>query len=722
MNSLRIFACCCLLGWLSAGPAQAVPGFEAVRSGWQASDARLLDRQGELLHSLRLDAQGRRLAWTPLDQVAPVLPRLLLYSEDRRFYEHGGVDWRALGAAAWSSLRSGPTRGASTLTMQLAGLLQDGGSRQGRRSLWEKGGQILDALALERSWNKAQILEAYLNLASFRGELQGVAAMSQGLFGKAPLGLDAWESALAVALLRAPEAGAAQVGRRACRLLQEQEPGSDCAGVQALAQRVLRPGYRPLAGGEALHLARRLLHQPGERLVSSLDGALQRFAAQRLHQQIHGLRQQNGTDGAVLVLDNASGEVLAWVGSSGIFSEAPQVDGVTALRQAGSTLKPLLFAQAIAQRRLTAASLLEDSPVRIATPGGLYVPQNYDRSFKGTVSLRMALGSSLNVPAVRALLQVGPEAFLAQLRDLGFDSLREDADHYGYSLALGGADVSLLMLTNAYRTLARGGLWSPLRYRPGEPGEALEEERQVLDPAASFVVADILADRSARIHTFGLDSLLATSYWSAVKTGTSKDMRDNWCIGFSRRYTVGVWVGNARGLPMQDVSGVSGAAPVWREVLDHLEKGQGGEPPPPPAGLVRQRVVFEPALEPPRQEWFLAGTERQRVVALNPGHPGRDAENLQGDGPARRIAYPGQGTVIALDPDIPLARQRIRLRSEPAGSARWRLNGREVGELWLPQPGAHRLELLDGSGAVVDQVAFQVRGISFKPAPAAGRP
>ncbi len=258
---------------------------------------------------------------------------------------------------------------------------------------------------------------------------------------------------------------------------------------------------------------------------------------------------------------------MSYVGSSSELSDAENVDGVIALRQAGSTLKPFLYGQVIAEKRLTAASVLDDAPIQLITPTGLYIPQNYDRDFKGVVSVRTALASSLNVPAVRALGLVGVDRFVRTLRTFGLDSLTEDGYHYGFSLALGGVEVRLIDLTNAYRAIANQGMWSPVSFRTEVPGKM---KRRALSQQAAFIIADILSDRAARITTFGLGNILGTRAWTAVKTGTSKDMRDNWCLGFSSRYTVGVWVGNFSGEPMHDVSGVSGAAPVWRDIMNYL--------------------------------------------------------------------------------------------------------------------------------------------------------
>jgi penicillin-binding protein 1C len=742
-----------------AGAFSALPDFAEVRSAYRESDAWLLARDGRPMHSQRIDKKMRRLPWTRVEDVSPTLLRALLASEDQRFYAHSGVDWGAATASAWRNLWNSKTRGASTLSMQLVGLLQEDAYRRGRRSIVEKVTQAAGALWLEQRWQKDEILEAYLNLAGFRGELVGVAAMSRGLFGKWPDGLDERESALAVALLRGPGASAQRVAARACAVLQTMAQLSrlpslkarpvnslDCAGLEAQARLALSGSLRADVGSGgwlgheqspnlAPHLARKLLLRPGERIKSTLDLDLQRFSNAALQHQLHEIVRQNAEDGALLVIDNASGEIRAWVGSSGtLLSDAPEVDGVLALRQAGSTLKPFLYALAFERHDLTAASLVDDSPLAVTTATGLYVPQNYVAQYRGWVSARMALGGSLNVPAVRTLVRVGPDALRNRLHAFGLKSLTESGDYYGFSLALGSADVSLLMLANAYRTLANGGLWSPLHVTPlpapvptGERMPCREggcrgvfdaPARRVSPAAPAFIVADILADRAARAGTFGLESWLATPYWSAVKTGTSKDMRDNWCIGFSRRYTVAVWVGNAAGEAMHDVSGVSGAAPVWREVMDWLHRGATdgrpqvrSEAPTAPVGLLRQAIRFEPQekiREAPRQEWFLDGTGMSVVRLAEP-----DA--------LARISYPGQGTVIAIDPDIPPERQRVALQlSGPPGHAwLWRIDNEILGSahrplLWRPRPGQHRLVLLERAGREMKEletVNFEVRAL-----------
>jgi len=440
--------------------------------------------------------------------------------------------------------------------------------------------------------------------------------------------------------------------------------------------------------------------------------------------------------------------VLAWVGSSGDLSQAAAVDAVVAPRQAGSTLKPFLYEQAIEQRWLTAASVLDDAPTRLHTPSGLYIPQNYDHDFKGLVTVRTALGSSLNVPAVRTAVMVSPDRFARRLVALGLP-IRKPGDFYGYGIALGSPEVTLLSLANAYRSLANGGLASAPRLQLPAQGAVAAQPVRVMDAGASFIVADILADNGARVPTFGLDNALATRYWSAVKTGTSKDMRDNWCVGFSARYTVGVWVGNASGAPMHAVSGVTGAAPVWRTVMDALQRsdvaaehpgrigpatpqraippaardGRGpagalfqaprvgatsaapAGAPTPPDGIVAQAIAFDGHLEAPRTEWFIAGTEAAHVTLASAAGTA-----------ARLIVSPDDRSVVAIDPDIPPAVQRLRFEAvapAPAGAA-WRLDGKRLGAArplpWSPWPGHHVLELVDAKGGVLDAVSFDVRG------------
>ncbi len=712
----------------------ATESFDAVKQAYNPSDTLILASSGEVIQRLRTDNTVRRGQWVALGDVSPALRTALVLSEDKRFYEHSGVDWRAVSSAAWANVWNTKTRGASTISMQLAGLLdEDLRAGSGGRSVGQKIGQTLSTQVLEARWRKDQILEAYLNLVPFRGELVGIDALSRTLFGKAAHGLDEREAAVAAALVRGPNAKVAQVSGRACGVLKLMQAKPDCDALDLFTAGALQRKAFDASKGIAPHFGRRLVAQTtGPSIQSTLRAPLQRFAVQTLQQHLRELRGRHVEDGAVVVLSNATGEVLAWVGSSGELSKAADVDGVTALRQPGSTLKPFLYAQAIAEKRITAASLLEDSSTQIPTASGLYIPQNYDRQFKGFISVRTALGASLNVPAVRTLVMVSPDAFAKQLHIAGLP-LKESGDFYGYSLALGSSEVSLLNLTNAYRTLANGGQFGTTSMT----AQPKPELKAAIDLRAAFIVTDILADPMARARTFGTDSVLATRFWTAVKTGTSKDMRDNWAVGYSQRYTVGVWVGNASGAPMWDVSGTSGAAPIWAAVMSHLHRTEPSRAPKPPPGLVNARVDFA-GTEAARDEWFIAGTE-QAQFAINSGaacaytycarglngtkNTALGAANTH---PVAKITSPANGVVIALDPDIPPNRQRLSFTAV-GNNVAWRMNGKALARgpevQWLPWPGRHMVQLLDATGEVLDEIKLEVRGAGLKtsPPPAASK-
>ncbi len=682
-------------------PYPNVPEFEAVKSRWVPSEAYVLDRHGDPLDSVRVNYGVRRFEWVELEAVSPALVEAVIDGEDRRFWSHSGVDWLGMIGAVKDYVIHRRIRGGSTITMQLAALIDAGvPARRESSALKRKCAQMRAAQRLEARWSKEQILEAYLNLLGYRGELQGIGAAARLLADKAPSGLNLAESLVLAALLPAPNAAKERIVERACARAASRGLPISCEAIRgAAADLFARPAAEDLSIPMAPHVARMLAKKPGARVHTTLDGRTQRLARDILSRHLSGLEGRNVRDGAVLVVDNDSGEVLAYVGSAGPQSSAGEVDGVRARRQAGSTLKPFLYGIALERRYLTAASLLEDAPLNLETASGLYHPQDYEQDYKGLVSVRTALGGSLNIPAVRALMLVGVDAFRDRLCRLGYLGITESAEFYGYSLALGSAEVSLWEQAQAYRALARGGRWTPIRLQTG--GAAAE--RRVMSEDASFIIDDILSDRAARTVTFGLANYLNTPYWSAAKTGTSKDMRDNWCVGFSRLFTVAVWVGNFEGDSMHDVSGVTGAAPVWQEVMAELHAGRPFQAPRAPKGVSAGPVEFSPPVEPPRSEWFLGDTMTQRVVAVG----------SRGEIP--RITSPADGMVIAIDPDIPRERQRVPLSVKGANaSIILKLNGAALGpaegdRLWEPQLGAYRLSIEQEDGTVLDEIRFTVR-------------
>src|SRR6185369_8970301 len=328
----------------------ALSSFQEVKAAHRRSDGLVLDRRGELLHELRIDKSGRRLDWVALKDISPSLVKAVLVSEDRHFYSHGGVDWQAVGAAAVGRLFGAKNRGASTISMQLAVMLKAEGKPRGRKSVEEKWEQMGAARKLEKSWKKNEILEAYLNLVTFRGELQGIAAASRGMFDKEPSGLDDREACLLAALIRSPNALPPDVARRATALSRANSHHADQESITRFTLETLNRPYK-IQPRVALapHLARRLAAAEGSgekeypvasrKITSTIDVRLQRFAQVTLQQQLHALQGRNVGEGAVIVVDNDSGNVLAYVGSVG----SSQVDGITARRQAGSTLKPFLY-------------------------------------------------------------------------------------------------------------------------------------------------------------------------------------------------------------------------------------------------------------------------------------------------------------------------------------------------------------------------------------------
>ena len=696
---------------LAEVPWRKISSFEKLRANHATSETLFQDRHGRNLHILRTDFHERSLSWVPLDKISPALITSLLNGEDKAFFRHEGVDWiAAIRSAIMAISDKRAPHGASTITMQLASHLDpalSAGHGKYRRSVFQKALQVLAAWSLEIRWSKYEILEAYFNFVSFRGELRGIEAAARGLFGKRPSGLNIDEAVLLVALIRSPNASLKLVVQRACLLLGKMLTVSDCSEIRASAKRVLQSPYilrREFS--DAPHAVRRIISQTKYNksenpIRTTIDRNIQRHSLRSVRRHLLELRGKNVEDAAVLVADNKTGEILSYIGSSGSLSNAPFVDGISARRQAGSTLKPFIYGMALEERLLTASTLIWDAPLEIKVSiGGVYQPKNYDNVFHGSVSVREALAASLNTPAVRTIQRVGPARVVARLEALGFSGL-EQPDFYGASLALGSADVALWDMVNAYRSLANGGMKNSLKLRP-IPNE---KTNQVMDPRVAFIITSILADRESRSRTFGFESPLATPFFSAVKTGTSKDMRDNWCIGFSELYTVGVWVGNFSGEPMWNVSGISGAGPIWRDIMDFLHSRKGSVFPAAPPGIVSRYINIAKSGHT-YQEFYLDGTApttEYELVAPKPvsARPG--------------ISYPTDGAIFAVDPDVPKSFERLSfVATNISKDHGWQLNGKYIGPadaplLWKPTIGKYALTLVSESGEIVANVRFTVR-------------
>ncbi|MFI5301310.1 MAG: penicillin-binding protein 1C, partial [Polyangiales bacterium] len=553
---------------------------------------RVLDRDGRVMREVRAD-DGSRARWTPLEDLAPTIVPAIVAAEDRRFYDHHGVDPLAVARAVATSLwHRRIVSGASTLTMQLARTVAPH-----PKTLFGKLGEMAMALKIERTISKARIVEEYVNRVDFGPHLRGLPAASEAWLGKRARDLSLSEASLLAGLPRGPSLYALDRSpqrahaRRSTVLARMVRAGAITEAQRDLADAspivVVPSDAAPIAPHfvEGLVAGRVRARSQGvasawsndvSEIATTIDVELQRAAEVAAKRTIDGLASKHVTAASVVVIDNATSEILAWIGSPDVHDAARQGanDGVVALRQPGSALKPLLYALAIERLGFTPATILPDVELHLPTSSGTWVPRNYDDRFHGPVSVREALGSSLNVPAAWTVDRVGVPAFLDRLRASGFDSLTESADHYGPAIALGDGEVTLLALTNAYATFTRGGEALPVRAVRSlrRVGGAIvtipiAERARVVDPIAAALVTDVLKDRSARLRSFGDATPLDFDFEVAAKTGTSKGFRDNWCVGFSGAVTVGVWVGNFDGSPMQEVSGITGAAPLFREVM-----------------------------------------------------------------------------------------------------------------------------------------------------------
>jgi penicillin-binding protein 1C len=433
------------------------------------------------------------------------------------------------------------------------------------------------------------------------------------------------------------------------------------------------------------------------RVRTTIDLDLQRFAENETAHVVAALGERGVRDGAALVLDNRDGAILAYVGSADYFARtgAGKNDGVVALRQPGSALKPFLYELAFERRMVRPTTILADVPATYAIPGlRVYHPSDYSQRFAGPVRARIALADSLNVPAVRVLSAVGVPVFLDRLRALGFAHLTRPADDYGLGLALGDGEVTLEELAGAYAAAANGGRGVRV-HALADGGDAdadtVEAGTATVRRAATTtigvdsewaLVTDMLADAHARARAFGVSSQLSTPFASAVKTGTSSDFRDTWTVGYTRDYTVATWVGNFDGTPMRRVSGVTGAAPLWNRIVRHL--AQRGAPGPfaPPRGYVRRPMCATTGARPARGcasvvgEWLDAGD----VAAWNaPPKPlGRMYDAWLAAQPPRageglRIVAPHDGDLFEAAPGA-----RLAVVARGAQRPAWELNGRAL--------------------------------------------
>jgi penicillin-binding protein 1C len=753
------------------------------------SSVRVLDRFGHTLADVRA-ADGELSVPVQLDQLSPWVVPALLAAEDARFFQHPGLDPLAMLRAAGQALRHGRVvSGGSTISQQLARTLFER-----PRTLGGKWTELAHALRLEAELDKTAILEAYLERVSFGPRLRGVAAAAEFYFDKPAAALSLAEAAALVALVQAPsrldpgrfpERLARRRDRVLARLRALDAVPADAIEVAARTPLTLHPGH-VLPG--AFHFVRAAVTgklgplpraapdgaeasagdgigappQLPAQLTTTLDGGLQAEVERLVRGFGARFAEHRAGAASVVVLDNGSAALRAYVGSPDHrdVAQLGQNDGALALRQPGSTLKPFVYALALHDLGLTPESVLSDLDRRFESSRGDYLPHNYDRRFHGPVRLGQALAASLNVPAVALAQRLGPERVLEVLRGFGFGHLDQPGVVYGPAIALGVAEVQLLELAAAYSALGRGGNYLPVRSFDATPVPA---PRRVLPEAVARRIIAILSDPRERAATFGRDGPLEFELPVAVKTGTSKGNRDNWVVGVSAAFTVAVWVGNFDGSPMLRSSGATGAGPLFHEVMEAAQRRVPG-----PARV----PLAQPALEASERRLGvvcaasgqLAGPDcpHRLDLSLEPGRlphercswherrcapgsllvsadcpvievlPNRYAAWAQGSGrldpgPALapeaatagappRIAFPSAGQRFVIDPRVSLAQQEIMLRAEAAAGARltFAVDGALVCDAsspfecpWRAERGHHELRVLASDGGSA-RIAFDV--------------
>jgi penicillin-binding protein 1C len=702
----------------------------------------LEDRFGRVLRTTRA-SDGSRGGWLPLAEVDPDLVAAFLAAEDRRFHRHHGVDLRAAARAARDNLRAGRiVSGGSTITMQVARML-----RPMPRTWSGKVRQALWAVRLERHLGKHAILEQYLNRVPLGQGTIGVQAAAALYFGTGADELSLGQAALLAGLARAPSGDNPLVApsrARARRLQTLQrlvelgfaaEPAARRAGAEPLLERRRpSPFLAPHFSTRVLRWAEGQGIRQGT-LRTSLDLSLQHELEREVRHAVETLADRGARHAAAVVLDNGSGEILAWAGSPDFWADtAGQVDMVVSPRQPGSALKPFLYALAF-DRGATPATVLPDVARVYQTGTGPYRPRNYDRRFHGPVRAREALASSYNVPAVELASRLGVGTLLHVLRGAGFGSLGRSADHYGLGLALGNGDITLLELANGYRGLANLGVWRPYVWRAASPDASSPPGRRFASERSAALVLDILADPVARIPGFGVESALDFPFPVAAKTGTSRHFTDNWAVGTTGGFTVAVWVGNFSGRPMDGVSGVSGAGPLLhRAVLATARRYPIGALPSPraagaiPAPVCRLSGASPGPACPTATEWFAPGHapidtcrwhDREGGVRL----PAEYAEWMERSGVPRaspavsamragaaaagwvesfRIVSPNEGDVYRRPPGVDGRYATVALRAaggEPGTPVRWMVDGAPYREArWTLRPGRHRFRAISASG------------------------
>ena len=562
---------------------------------------RIYDSQGKLIQITALE-DGVRREFLPLSEIPPFAQECFIEAEDRHFYSHHGIDFAAIARAAFQNVSEARTvSGASTITMQLARIIRP----NPKRTLFVKTREAFDALCLETRLSKSEILELYLNSVPFGFNTEGIASAARYFFSKEVKDLSETQAACLAVIPRRPSlynplTNPENCAKAAFELLQNQANKARTDTIEDFekASRSARPFSYPFYAPHFLRYLSQMENSPiGKQaeIRTTLDLDLQHYAENMLSRAVEQYAENRLSNGAILVTDTESGAIRAWVGSADFFNDAHngQVDGVLSTQQPGSSMKPFLYALAI-ESGVSPATVLPDIPMEFGFEN-LYVPQNFNNRFNGPVRFRVALASSLNIPAVYLLNEIGIENYLKKLRELGFISL-EHADA-GLSLALGGADVSIFEMTQAFSVFARDGLFLPLY--------AIEDEKmknhaefaefvptssaRIFDMNTARLICDMLSDKDARALGFGYSQTFVTPFPAMFKTGTANQYQNITALGATPHYTVGVWMGNFSGETVVGKTGSSIPAKIARDLLISLQ-GTSGKDFQKPAQFKKERI------------------------------------------------------------------------------------------------------------------------------------
>lgn len=616
--------------------------------------------------------------WNVYDRISlhhtpSLLQHAFVVSEDKRFFQHAGIDWLARINALWQNLIArDAVRGASTISEQVVRMINPR-----RRTLWSRWVEGFEAMALERGQSKLAIFEFYLNQVPYKARRRGIAQAAHFYFDRDLDTLNEKEMLALAVLVRSPRWLDPRQYRknldRAIADLAKRLEAVDALGIpsarfarQALEIRNESGAYNLAHFVEFANRRGTSTVQLGGVAHTTIDLEMQRKVQRIVDNRLKDLERHHVLNGAAIVVDHDKNEIMSWVvGRAGHQkSSFNEINAVVAKRQPGSALKPLLYANAL-QYGWTAATLLDDSPLAQSVGLGMHTYHNYSRAHYGHVSVREALGNSLNIPAVKAIQFVGTNNFLEWLRTLGVDSLSQHPNVYGDGLALGNGAVTLLELIQAYTVLARMGDFKPLSFIEGDQHRS--HSYRVLSEDIASLVADIMADPKAREKEFGRHSILNFPHQTAVKTGTSSDYRDAWAIGFNDKYTVGVWMGNLDYSEMDEVTGASGPALGLRAIFSELNRARDVKPLYLSPRLVKRAVCIDTGLDATddcenRDEWFVPGTR---------------PNGMHHESVATRLRKPSPGLLLAMDPRIPDDREYFQFAiTKTAGveQVRWYVN------------------------------------------------